>query len=55
LTTHRISPDVDESREFVVADLLASQVVEKVGWVSGVGRAPRTRSRASNGFRRACR
>jgi hypothetical protein len=37
LTTHRIDPDVDESREYVVEDLLHARRVEAVAYVDGVG------------------
>lgn len=37
LTTHRIDPDVDESRDYVVEDLLRSERVEAAGYVDGVG------------------
>ena len=39
LSTHRIAPDVDESRDYLVADLLLSSALAKVGWVLGVGAA----------------
>lgn len=39
LSTHRIAPDVDESRDYLVADLLLSSALAKVGWVAGVGAA----------------
>jgi hypothetical protein len=37
LTTHRIDPDVDESRDYVVEDLLHAERVEAAGYVEGVG------------------
>ncbi|MCK6458475.1 MAG: LssY C-terminal domain-containing protein [Planctomycetes bacterium] len=37
LSTHRIDPDVDESREYVVEDLLNALRVEAVAYVDGVG------------------
>lgn len=37
LTTHRIDPDVDESREYVVEALLDARRVHAVGYVDGVG------------------
>lgn len=37
LSTHRIDPDVDESREYVVEDLLHAGRVEAVAYVDGVG------------------
>jgi hypothetical protein len=44
--THKIDPDIDEARGSVVEDMIYSQMLAKVGWVKGVGRArpskPRT-------------
>ena len=37
LSTHRIDPDVDESREYVVEDLLNVGRLEAIGYVDGVG------------------
>lgn len=37
LTTHRVDPNVDESRDYVVEDLLRAQRVDAVGYVDGVG------------------
>jgi hypothetical protein len=37
LTTHRIDPDVDESRDYVLEDLIAAERLEKMGYVDGVG------------------
>ena len=37
LTTHRIDPDVDESRDFVLEDLIEAERVDKIGYVRGVG------------------
>ncbi len=37
LMTHRIDPDVDESRDYMVEDLLRAARVEAVGYVGGVG------------------
>lgn len=37
LTTHRIDPDVDESRDYVIEDLLQAQRIEAAGYVDGVG------------------
>ena len=37
LTTHRIDPDVDESRDYVVEDLTLAGRVEATGYVDGVG------------------
>jgi hypothetical protein len=40
LTTHRIDPDVDESRDYCVEDLLAAGRVRAAGYVGGVGVCP---------------
>ncbi len=40
LTTHRINPDVDESRDYVIEDLLAAEHVQAVAYVEGVGDCP---------------
>jgi len=37
LVTHKIDPDVDNAREYLVQDLLYSQHVAKIGLVRGVG------------------
>jgi hypothetical protein len=37
LTTHRIDPDVDESRDYVVEDLMEAERIDAVGYVDGVG------------------
>ena len=37
LTTHRIDPDVDESRDYVVEDLMEAERIAAVGYVDGVG------------------
>jgi hypothetical protein len=37
LTTHRIDPDVDESRDYVFQDLLEADAVYAAGYVEGVG------------------
>jgi len=37
LTTHRIDPDVDESRDYVIEDLTAAGRVKATGYVGGVG------------------
>jgi LssY C-terminus len=40
ITTHKIDPDVDETREFLLEDLAYAQMVSKFGYVGGVGPAP---------------
>jgi hypothetical protein len=37
LTTHRVDPNVDESRDYVVEDLLRAERADAVGYVDGVG------------------
>ena len=37
ITTHKIDPDVDETREFLLEDLAYSQSLEAFGYVGGVG------------------
>jgi hypothetical protein len=45
LTTHRIDPDVDESRDYVLEDLLEAERLELVGYVGGVGECDRASPR----------
>jgi hypothetical protein len=40
LTTHKIAPDVDFDRAYLLQDLLVSGYVERYGYVEGVGAAP---------------
>lgn len=40
LTTHRIDPDVDESRDYCIEDLSAAGRVRAAGYVGGVGACP---------------
>ncbi len=40
ITTHKVDPDVDETREFLVENLAYSQALAKLGYVDGVGAAP---------------
>jgi hypothetical protein len=40
LTTHKIAPDVDFDRAYLLQDLLVSGYVERYGYVDGVGAAP---------------
>jgi hypothetical protein len=37
LTTHRIDPDVDEARDYVIQDLLEAERVVMAGYLEGVG------------------
>jgi hypothetical protein len=41
LTTHRIDPDVDEARDYVIEDLVLAKRVAATGYVAGVGACPR--------------
>lgn len=43
--THKIDSDVDEARDFVLQDLLASEAVGSFGYVKGVGEASYERPR----------
>jgi hypothetical protein len=38
-TTHKIDPDIDETRWYLVQDLFFSQGLMRLGWVKGVGAA----------------
>lgn len=40
LTTHRIDPDVDEARDYLIDYLMSAGRVSRVGYVEGVGEAP---------------
>lgn len=40
ITTHKIDPDVDETREFLVENFAYNQVLEKFAYVGGVGETP---------------
>jgi hypothetical protein len=40
ITTHKIDPNVDETREFLLEDLAYSQSLAKFAYVGGVGEAP---------------
>jgi hypothetical protein len=39
ITTHKIDPDVDETREFLIEDLAYAQGLDGLGYVGGVGAA----------------
>ncbi|MBI2823321.1 MAG: LssY C-terminal domain-containing protein [Planctomycetia bacterium] len=45
LTTHRIDPDVDEARDYVLEDLLQAGRIEAAGYVDGVGPCDRASPR----------
>lgn len=40
ILTHKIDPDVDETRDFLIQDLWYSQGLKKLAYVKGVGPAP---------------
>jgi hypothetical protein len=40
ITTHKIDPDVDETREFLLENLAYNQALAKVAYVKGTGAAP---------------
>ena len=40
ITTHKIDPNVDETREFLVENLAYNQVLRKFAYVGGVGETP---------------
>jgi hypothetical protein len=37
LTTHRVDPDVDEARDYIVEDLILAERLSAAGYVGGVG------------------
>ena len=45
LTTHKIDPDVDEARSALAQDMAYSQNLAKIGYVKGVGAAPKSAPR----------
>jgi hypothetical protein len=47
LTTHRISPYVDEERDYLLQDLLLTGMVQRFGFVSGVGASGEVRPRVN--------
>ena len=47
ITTHKIDPDVDETREYLLEDLAYAESVDKFGYVPGVGAAPYSGPRAN--------
>jgi len=47
LTTHKIGPDVDFDRGYLLQDLLLSGFVERYGYVDGVGAAPASAPRTN--------
>jgi hypothetical protein len=47
ITTHKIDPDVDETRAFLVEDIAYAQSLLKLGTVGGVGKAPYDKPRGN--------
>jgi LssY C-terminus len=47
LTTHKIGPDVDFDRGYILQDLLLSGLVDHYGYVEGVGAAPMSAPRTN--------
>jgi len=47
ITTHKIDPDVDETREFLVQDLWYSEALKSFGYVKGVGAASYSEPRSN--------
>ncbi len=47
ITTHKIDPDVDETREFLLEDLAYAQALAKFAYVGGVGAASMDASRSN--------
>ena len=45
LTTHRVDPDVDEARDYVIEDLLQAGRVDATGYIDGVGECAKTSPR----------
>jgi hypothetical protein len=46
-TTHQISPNIDEARDFFVEDLLTANRIEKLGYLKGVGPATKADNRSN--------
>ena len=47
ITTHKVDPDVDETREGLLENLAYSQALAKVAYLGGVGEAPIDQPRAN--------
>ena len=47
ITTHKIDPNVDETREFLLEDLAYAQSLKKAGYLKGVGEVPREQPRGN--------
>jgi hypothetical protein len=42
---HEVDPDLDETRNYPVLDLIRSEAIARLGWVKGVGATPRSAPR----------
>jgi len=47
ITTHKIDPDVDETREYLLENLAYNQALARFGYVDGVGAAPLSEPRGN--------
>lgn len=47
ITTHKIDPDVDETREFLLENLAYNQVLKKFAYIGGVGETPMDQPRGN--------
>ncbi len=47
ITTHKIDPNVDETREYLLENLAYAQSLEKFGYAEGVGEAPMDQPRGN--------
>jgi hypothetical protein len=47
ITTHKIDPNVDETREYLLENLAYAQSLKAMGYVGGVGRVPRDAPRGN--------
>jgi hypothetical protein len=47
ITTHKIDPDVDETREFLIENLAYNQVLKQFAYVGGVGETPMDQPRGN--------
>lgn len=47
ITTHKIDPNVDETREYLLENLAYAQSLQAFGYVGGVGRVPRDQPRGN--------
>jgi hypothetical protein len=47
ITTHKIDPNVDETREYLLEDIAYAQSLAKLGYVTGVGAAPYDKPRGN--------